>query len=184
MEQIVRESAYHESESHRPRLRLSPLLLIVCVISFGFAVVITGVTTLAHDGPAPPNPFPAYADVFPGQPASAVEGRTFSCQQDYDHFSHPEDVQCTLFPTSDVFSSVEAIISKNTIYQLTFTMRDNTLRVGDLEVFLKMPTRYTDYGTAYFFSPGIIVIAMTADNTRQFSPFLPVWSVSFTRFTK
>jgi hypothetical protein len=163
---------------------MKKLRLIVFVMVTGFGVAIIGLTTLAQSTPAPPNPFLAYANVFPGQPASTVEARAFSCQQDYDHFSHPEDVHCTLFPTSDVFSCVEAKISKNTIYQLTFTMRDNTLRVGDLAVFLKMPTRYTDYGTAYFFSPGSIVIAKTADYAKRVSPFSPIWSISFTRFTK
>jgi hypothetical protein len=163
---------------------MKKLRLIVFVMLIGFGAAIIGVTALAQSTPAPPNPFLAYADVFPGQPASAIEARPFSCQQDYDHVSHPEQTNCKFTPATGVFSSVQAIISEGIVYQLTLTMRDTTLQVGDLEVLLKMPTRYTRDSTAYFFLPGSIVTARTADNTRQFSLFLSIRSVSFTRFTK
>ena len=163
---------------------MKKLRFILLVMLIGFGMVIMGVTTLAQYSPAPTNPFQPYDDVFPGQPASAVEARAFSCQQDYDHMGRPDRPICNFTPVTGVFSSVQAIISEGIVYQLTFTMRDTTLRVGDLEVILKMPTRYTQDGTAYFFLPGSIVIASTAGNTRQFSLFLSVWSVSFTKFKK
>jgi hypothetical protein len=43
------------------------------------------------------------------------------------------------------------IVSGGIIRQVTFIMRDNTLRVGDLVRFLGTPTVHRLYRTAYFF---------------------------------
>ena len=186
MENIVRERIYPPSVNPIPRLRLSPLLLMVFVMVVGFGVVIIGAKAVAQYTPLPSNPFPAYADVFPGQPASALETRAFSCQQeqdyDRDHYNLPEELYCTFTPTAGVFSYVAVKIYEDIIYQVTFTIRERSLQVGDLEMFLKMLKLHTLHRAAYFFLPGSFVIARTAGYTGQFSLFLPVWSVSFTEY--
>ncbi len=182
MEQLILNSTFPEAERHAPQLRSSPLWLIVGVMLIGCAVVIMSVTALAQHTPVPLDPFPAYADVFPGQPGSAVEAKAFSCKQDYDHINYPEYVYCMFTPISGVFSRVEAKISNGTIYQLTFTMRDNTIRVGDLAVFLIIPTHQTLDGELYFYLPESFVIVRTADYVSRFSPFLSIRNVSFVKW--
>jgi hypothetical protein len=124
---------------------------------------------------------------LPGQPASALEGRGFTCWSDsYNYYAgHPENHDpteefCIFTPAEGVFSSVETVISRDTIQTLTFILRDNTLQVGDLEKLLEMPMLHTLHNTAYFFLPEDFVIVKTADFTEQFSLFLSVWSISFT----
>jgi hypothetical protein len=189
VEQIARERTYPELEPlHPPRLRLSPLLLIVIVLLIGFAVINLGVRTLAQYSLPPSNPFPAYADIFPGQPANAILSREFSCWgNDFYEYSYAvaygltqESCIFIFTPAEGIFSHVEAVISGDTIQTLTFLLRDKTLQVGDLEKLLEMPTLHTLHNTAYFFLPEDFVIAKTVDFTGQFSLFLPVWSISFT----
>lgn len=179
MERIVPERIYPQSASYIPRLRLSPRLLTVVILLIGFGVVSLGLMVLARYTPAPTNPFPAYADVFPGQPMSAVEARAFSCSVDHDYYLYA-DIACILTPTEGVFSSIQIVVSGGIIRRITFIMRDNTLLVGDLARFLGMPTVHRLYRTAYFFLPASLVRAETIGHGEQFSLFLPVWSVTFT----
>jgi hypothetical protein len=178
VEHIVRESIYPQAASPIPRLRLSPFLLIVVITLVGFAVVTISASLVAQYRPTPHNPFPAYADVFPGQPASAVEARAFSCQN-----YAPAETSCIFTPAAGAFLSVQAVMSEDKIHDLTFVLRDNTLQVGDLEMFLKMPTLHTLYRAAYFYLPGSFVRVRTAAYSGQFSLFLPILSISFTKLS-
>lgn len=187
MEQIIHKRTYPELEMpHAPRIMLSPLLVIVFVLLVGFAVVNMGVRALAQYGTPPANPFPDYADVLPGQPATALETRAFSCQLNYDYYydrtetADPIEESCVFIPSASFFSSVEVIISEGIIHQTTFILRANTLQVGDLEKLLEMPMLHNLYHTAYFFLPEDFVIVKTAGYVRHFSLFLSVWSVTFT----
>jgi hypothetical protein len=188
VEQIVRESIYPQTARPIPRLRLSPLVLIVVIIWVGLAVVTIvaiGVRAVVQYSPTPLNPFPAYADVFPGQPASALETRGFSCQYFYDFYHRPAEAQapteasCIFTPAAGAFLNVKAIISDGTIYTLTFIIRDNTLRVGDLAQLLGTPAIHRFRYTAFFQLPTSLVRVEPVGQTKQFSLFLPVASVTF-----
>jgi len=112
VEHLVRERIYPPARSPIPRPRVSPLVFIVSIMVGGFAVAILGVRAVAQSIPTTPapNPFPAYADVYPGQPMSAVETRGFSCQYSYDLYHRPSDVHrpteasCVFTPASGMFS--------------------------------------------------------------------------------
>lgn len=186
MEQIIRERTYRQLESCPPRLRPSPLLLIVFILLIGFAAVTMAVRLVAQYSIAPANPFPAYADVFPGQPVSAVKARPFSCWSDYKYYHNPTEgddptaESCIFTPASGIFSSVQVIISEGIIRQSIFLMRDSTLQVGDLALFLEMPAIRDFYHVVYFASSKGFVSVKTIDPAKRFSFFLPVWSISFT----
>jgi hypothetical protein len=182
VDQITRERTYTELESHTPQLRLSPVLLIVVIVLVGFAVVMLGVRSVAQYTPAPLNPFPVYADVFPGQPMSAVDTTVFSCDKDYDYYQSAA-IKCNFSPVEGMFSSIELIVHQDSIHQITFILRDNTLQVGDLMRFLQVPIIHRLYHTAYFFLPTSFVRAETLAFGEPFSLFLPVWNVSFTKLT-
>jgi hypothetical protein len=189
VDDIVRERSYPELEPlHPPRLRLSPLLLMVSVLLIGFAVVNMGMRALAQYIAPPANPFPAYADIFPGQPANAILSREFSCWgNNFYEYSYTvaygltqESCIFIFTPAEGIFSHVEAVISGDTIQTLTFILRDNTLQVGDLMRFLDVPIIHRLYHTVYFLLPTSVVRAETIDYGERFSLFLPVWNVSFT----
>jgi hypothetical protein len=185
LEQIIRERTFPELKSHLLGLKLSPLLRIAFIMLLGFALVTMSVRALAQYSLSLPNPFPAYADIFPGQAASMAEARGFSCQRSYDYYDATEDhvptlEACIFAPPEGIFSSVQVIISDGIIRESIFLIRNNTLQVGDVERFLEMPVLHTLHRTAYFFLPGSFVIVQTVGYARQFSLFLPAWSISFT----
>jgi hypothetical protein len=181
VEQIAREKTCPELEPFHPlRLSLSPLLLTLVVLLISFAVVNLGLRAVAQYAVPAPNPFLPYADVFPGQPARAVEVRGFSCFNDASHYNHdPIEQRCILSPAIGIFSGVEAIISAGIIRQITFNLRDKTLQGGDLEIFLEMPTLHVFNHVAHFILPRRFIIANNG-YPKRFSPYLPVWSISFT----
>jgi hypothetical protein len=182
VEQIVREKIYPELESYSLRLRLSLRLLIIFVLLSGFTVINLSVRAVAQNMPTPPNPFTAYADVFPGQPESVIEAMAYSCFTDASHYDHdPIEQRCVLSPAIGTFSDVEVIISEGIIRQITFTLRDNTLQAGNLEIFLEMPAIHVFDHVAHFILPKSFVMTQTSNYAGRFSYFLPVWSVSFTR---
>ncbi len=72
------------------------------------------------------SPFSPYADVMPGQPLTAAQGAGFVCE------SIPYHIDCSQRPTSGPFARISAIITHNDIENVHFTVRANTLTVGDL----------------------------------------------------
>ena len=184
MEHIVRESIYPQVARPRPKPRLSPLVQIVFSVLVGFSVAIAGVRAVsqAQHGPVLLDPFSAYADIFPGQPESAVKTRPFSCEKYYHEYPDAE-TDCTFAPPEGIFSHIDVAISGGTIFQLTFIIRDNTLNIGDLARLLGMPAMRRFYRTTYFILPTNLVRADTIDHGEQFSLFLPVWSITFMKLT-
>jgi hypothetical protein len=187
VEQILHKRIYPDLRRQFPRFRFSPFVMSVILIVVGFTVVNLGARILGQLGTQPLNPFPDYTDILPGQPASMLETRAFSCwNNNYNYYhSHPEnhdptEESCIFTPPESVFSSIEVIRLQGIIRQTTFILRDNALLVGELEKLLDMPTLHRLYRTAYFFLPENFVIAKTAGYLDHFSLFLPVWSVTFT----
>jgi hypothetical protein len=186
VEQIVRERTYPELKPlHPPRLKLSPLLLILVVLLISFAIVNLGMRALAQYTVPPPNPFPAYADIFPGQSAEAIETRAFSCDLNYNYQSptedhYPTETYCTFVPAAGVFSRVGVVISSGIIRQSIFVMRDNTFRVGDLAIWLEAPVIHFVPKVVYFALPRNLVRVTFFGHAQRFSLFLPVSIIAFT----
>src|SRR4029078_12991728 len=126
-----------------------------------------------------PNPFLAYANIFPGQPASAIQASGFSCPSDHNYYYATAGVFCIATPADSIFSQISGTISNGIIRNISFIIRDQTLTVGDLEIVLDVPFIHKSPETAYVALSGSFVIAGTTVYWRRFSLFLPVWSVSF-----
>lgn len=186
MAHIIQESRYPKRKNQQPLVRLPSFLTIILMIATGLAMVMVGAVELAHFAVPPSDPFPAYAHVFPGAPASVIKARAFSCQSDYNYYHSPDkrhdpsEETCTLTPAAGIISSVEVKIFQGVIRQTNFTLRDDTLQVGDLAILLKMPNIHGFYRVGYFFTPNRFIIAKTSSYTGQFSLFRPVQHVSFT----
>ena len=160
--------------------QFSPLRWVFILLT-GFTAANVGVRSLALTASVPSNPFVAYADIFPGQPASAIEARRFSCPSVYDDYQPPTGLYCTLTPVDDVFSNVTVVIFGGTIHQMTFIMRENRLTVGDLELIFETRAVHKFPHVAYFALPrqGSFAITDTIDYARRLSVFLPVRSITF-----
>ncbi len=174
MEQIVQEKIYREVESHIPRPKFSSILLIMFTLLIGFAAIVVSTRALAQCSIPPPDPFPAYADIFPGQPESAVKERAFSCSGYYNYYNSIV-AGCTITRSAGIFSKVSISISEGIIRNIIFFTRDNSLTMGDLVIFLKTPASNIIYHFADFYVPGL---TFRVKYGGSFSLFVPVQSIS------
>jgi len=110
------------------------LLQVFCGLLIGSTVVSFGAVPFKQAQIV--NPFAAYADVFPGQPKSAAVERGFSCPAGI--FRAPEEY-CFLRVARGEIYQVGVKISGGIIRQTDFTLRNQTLRLGDLILLWGMP---------------------------------------------
>ena len=187
MEQSIQKHIYPEAEQHPQRLNWSLLARIVFMMVAGFAVMTEAARAAAHYASPPFNPFSTYADIFPGQTARAIETRPFSCLVTHNYYHdptrdhNPSQETCILVLSEGVFFRIEANLVQGTIFKLTFIVRDNALRLGDLERIMDTSAVHIYDREVYFTSPHNLVVTKTAAYSGRFSLFLPVWSVAFTR---
>jgi hypothetical protein len=132
VEHIIRQQTYPPSQNRHQRLKRLPLLRAVFLMWIIFTLANMGTRLLAQYTPLAPNPFPAYADIFPGHLASAVPARALPCLNAYDQVE-PETQVCVLEPEGGLFSEVRLKLVESTIEEVTFVVRGNTLAVGELE---------------------------------------------------
>ena len=170
-----------QSENQASALKSLPLRLAFILVT-GFAVTNIVAHALGLTARALPNPFAAYADIFPGQPASAIEARGFSCPSNYNDYQPPTGIYCTFTPADGVFFHVAVVLFKGKIHQISFIMHKNTLTVGDLELIFETGAVHKFPRTAYFALPRqrSFAIAKTIDSDGRFSVYLPIWNIAFT----
>lgn len=163
--------------------RISSMYLLVAVITLtGFTTVGLGAIVFAQHGDPPANPFAAYADIFPGQPGSAVVARGLSCAANAHNYYQSEDYEtCILDPTASAFSQIWVGISNGIIEQTDFVIQDQRLRVGDLTSILGANYRRNRSPLVAFYWRGRSTLAWI--NTDQMSPFSPVWKLTFTNMS-
>jgi hypothetical protein len=167
--------------SVRPKLILTSYLLVVFIIWISFNIVIVGALALGDSVVQTAHPFSAYADIFPGQSGSTISGSAFSCVvDDPPLYTSPFYKDCRLTPTSGTFSRIDVMISSETIQQISFILRENTLRVGDLVLLVGATDFHAIHSTIYFSWKGNLGLAFLTPNTARFSLFHHVWKVALT----
>ena len=179
MEQ-VRETLPIPLHGNTAPFRRSPYLQLVFILFSGFALANIGVTIFAQSiAPAQPtlNPFLEYMDIFPGQPLGMMEGRGFSCWSNYDYYASSEPA-CSVTLSSGVFSNIDLSVSQGIIRQITFSLRDDRLKAGDLVLLLGNPNFRAYPHHVFFFWSNLFVNVSTAGR-RNAATMRPVWSVSF-----
>lgn len=145
-------------------------LLVALIVWMGFTVVILGAQGLGQDTEPPTNPFAAFAHFFPGQPGSAIQGYGFLCSRGL--YAYLPNEHCTLNPTEGAFSQIGVVISEDVIDEISFRMRDDTFRLGDLTLLLGKPEVRESSRSVYLFWRGSGVTAIVTEYTGHFSPFL------------
>jgi hypothetical protein len=160
---------------------LTSYLLGVLIMWVSFNVVIVGALALGASVVPPMHLFSAYADVFPGQSESNISGRGFSCVvDDSPLYTSPFYEDCRLTPATGTFSRIDVMISNKTIHQISFIVRENTLRVGDLALLVESSDFRAVHNTIYFSWKGNLGFAFITQNTGRLSPFQYVWQVALT----
>ena len=169
-----------EWESHDSTRKLPSNLLVVFCIWIGIATVSITAVTICRSAPPPPSPFASFADVFPGQPRSAVEARRFSCVTgSYNGSEGAPNEHCTLNSATGVFSQVSVGIYKDVVQSIYFTSHDNTIRVGDLMLLWGQGNVREIGRTTYLDWRDNGVTAAVINDTEWFSLYLSVETVYF-----
>lgn len=153
------------------------LFFIIVAIAICLIVMANGATAMGKYLSKPPsNPFALFADIFPGQPQIAVETRRFQCTNGL--YSYLTNTYCNLALPTGFFSQVSVVIGDGLINEISFRLREETLRVGDLMVLWGIPTVREYPHSVYFYWTDLNIFALVVDYTGQFSLYLPVQQVS------
>lgn len=163
-------------------LLFMPLLYVMTTLSIGLGMVSFTVAALSRPELPSPDPFSAYANIFPGQPERAIGGLGFSCASDgRKYYGSAQETRCQLDMAAGSFSNIAVTTSEGVIREIRFAIRDDTLRVGDLAVLLKLPdfqAHRMGYGASFSWN-GRIVLALVGGETETFSHFRAVRWVKF-----
>ncbi len=169
--------------SHVLLHKLPVYLRIAFVLLIGLGASTCGVVVLVHSIIQPTSPFASLTDVFPRKPRSAIEAQGFTCPPtDEDASEYDTGSTCVLWPKAGPFAQVGVVVAEGVTRQTIFTMRENTLRVGDLMVLWGKPEIRTYSRSVYLLWRSRRICAWVRDYSGQMSPFLHVWKVYFTDF--
>ncbi len=160
--------------------RLSYLRFVIMLFG-GFSLINLGVTAFAQStqpGLAFSNPFLEYNYAFPGQISPALNSEVFTCFETHTYNTLAEK-SCSMNLASGIFSRIETSIYEGVIRQTTFTLRDNTLKIGDLALLFNAPNFHAYPRKVFFFWTKLFVIVSTTANGNHPS-MRPVWNVTFT----
>ncbi|HLU10635.1 MAG TPA: hypothetical protein VK003_13280 [Oceanobacillus sp.] len=150
-------------------IHLPRLLTVTALMSFGLFVAALALVFVSRSVDTPVNPFAVYADILPGQLWSNMEAHGFECDSYNAGNTYIET--CSLRPTSGIFSRVSVEPDGDTIGALMFSIRQNTLTLGDVALafgirLVGQPSRNSWMGGDYSASVWM--------DMGQFSYFQPV----------
>jgi hypothetical protein len=171
---VTVHSAIETLQRQVPRTNVLPIyirlmLLITGIVSIGSV----GFTSLVRLNKPIPNPFTAYADIFPGQPQARVIARGFSCQ------SSPQ--YCTSTPANSPFALIAVTLASGVVKELDFAMHPNTLVMGDLPVAWGRPQIEMFQESVLLKWESIGVSANAWSVSKHFSYFMALSRISFGR---
>lgn len=157
----------------RPASLTIPFLRILSMLVFGLTMLSVAARGATQYTSPMQNSFSEYADILPGNPQRNLP--TDTCQPSS---TSPVQETCVLAPAEGAFLRIQILISRGTISQTMFIVRENSLKVGDLENFLGKRAIYIKPQLAIFYLPEERVIADTY--VGRFSRFLNIKIVTFT----
>jgi hypothetical protein len=159
-------------------LKRSRFLRVVFICALGLCAITFGARALGQSARQPTNPFSDFADVFPGQPDSAILAHPFICQAN-SLYGTASEKDCKFIPADGLFSSIRLMANHGSIIQITFAVRDGTLQIGDLCAMWKVNAVRVSRERAYFYLPDAFVTVKTKQYDGNVSLFLAVRDVSF-----
>jgi hypothetical protein len=178
MEQVA-PPLQHQPARHRLSLQVPRYLLVMFFLLLGFAAVSAGTGALGRSAELPSDPFVSFADLFPGQPRSAVVARRLSCLTTANngmYYDAPIEI-CSLWPEDGIFSQVAVKVKEDVIQNTLFLLRENTLRIGDLMLMWGQQAVHSYNQGTYFSWDDNYHTASVINHTGRLSFFLPVRKV-------
>lgn len=154
---------------------------IALFVLTSITIIVIGVIMAAHRDVS--DPFSDFSDLFGDDARQAALVRGFTCR-DTEARSHlqTQSGYCAQRNTDTIFSGISLGMSGDRAHEISFSLRDNTLTLGDLVLLWGTPEirLYCEVVVASW--PARHVMAIIAPlRTGRVSYFLPVISVSFTR---
>lgn len=159
---------------------LTPYLGVSFRVLLGISAVCLGANVLGHTAPPAPNPFVDYLDIFPGQSMTTLAVRGFSCQSVQNYYTTPAEGRCRLSPASGLFSDIEVAGSGQRVRETTFTLRANTLRLGDLLVMFNVPDFRAFSQTTFAYWRSYFVSLSTTHHIGLNRTNEHAWTITFT----
>jgi hypothetical protein len=161
--------------------KLLPYLRLALILVLGFALTNIGLRAFTQSTlplQVASNPFLEYQDIFPGLSLDGLKSRAFSCRSIYPPHA-PSDVSCALDLSSGDFSRIETVVLSGFIRQTIFTLRDDSLKVGNLILLFDSPNFRVYPRKVFFFWNKLFAIVSTSAKSNP-TAMRPVWNVTFT----
>lgn len=122
----------------QPIFRRSPALIVrttvLLVVCLSILALVGSALAKTVDEPALPEPFSAFADVYPGQSVDPLklEARGFACRD--NTLPSPADISqdCQRTLPGGMFSQINLMIWDGVVQRLDLKVRENGLNIGDL----------------------------------------------------
>src|SRR5258706_3071450 len=89
----------------------SRFLRAILLFALGLSAAALGVRTLVQSARQPTNPFSDFADVFPGQPDSAIQAHPFLCLTN-SLYGTASEKDCKLTPPNGLFSNIRVMANR------------------------------------------------------------------------
>lgn len=180
MEHIVPRRSYPTSKRHVPSLKSSHFLFVVFTMAVGFTVIIVGTSEVAHYIVPPPNPFLAYAEIFPGNPESALAGKGFTCLDKAKSYYYAyTEIQCVVSPADGDFVMIEVAVYSGIIHEISFLMRDSSLMLGDVVRLFNVSDFKSNAHGIVFSWEGSTGTAWSCPDIKGITLFCPVQRITF-----
>lgn len=161
-----------------PVFRLPLYLHVTLVILAVTAVVLMGWVVLVRQPVQPENPVAPYAEIFPGQPRSAL--MNLSCPSFLGTSPTESWVRdyCALTPQKSAFWQVSVVIKDSIVQRTDFAVRKDNLTLGDLVFLWGRPEVRVRQKLAVFEWEKLGIIGIGWTESRQVSYFTPVTRLS------
>jgi hypothetical protein len=157
-------------------IKLPIYLRLMLGLTAAMVIAVMSLRMLIRTNAQPSNPFPSDLLIMPGTPENTVKLMGFSCNPQADFVPSQ---YCTQAPATGPFSLVAVTLSNQVVTRINFTLRANSLVVGDLPLAWGRPKieRYGD--SVYLEWPHMGVSANGQVGYALFSYLLPLARISF-----
>ena len=155
------------------------------VLAAAFTTLTIGIQMAGAFMQAPPDPFAAFVDIFPGQPRNALETRGVNCPVRHSsEFGAPAYDTCEVRPATGPFLQVRVALSKDVIRQIEFVPQDTRIRVGDLINMWGLPLTYRSQNVRYYYWTGSNIQASAIIRSERHNILSPVARVSIVKLVE
>ena len=157
-------------------LRLPAYLRIIFAVLAGNIALVMAWTALVRTPTLRQDPFSSYEYIFLGRLKSDLVVEEYSCQAG----PIPRLMEyCSYAPTAGTFSHIGVMVEGSRIILVTFTLRENTLRIGDLALWWGKPDVQLMGRVVTLSWPGRGVTTLTIpSHSRRFDYFSPVLHIA------